>query len=259
MLTMGVDIGSTASKAVIMEDGERILAKQLVAVGTGTRGPAEVYQKVLAQAGVSRGDLGRIVATGYGRLKFAEADRELSEVSCHGRGMRFLCPQVRTVIDIGGQDAKALLLDEWGNLDNFIMNDKCAAGTGRFLEAMSRVLDVQVEEMGALSERSRNPVSISSTCAVFAESEVISRLSSDEKVEDILAGIHASVAKKVSGLAVRVGYLPQVAMSGGVAKNRGIVRAMEQELKCPILVPEDCQMAGAIGAALFAYRDLKKK
>lgn len=258
MLTMGVDIGSTASKAVIMEDGKRIIARQLVAVGTGTRGPSEVYKKILEEAGVNRSGIARIVATGYGRLTFAQADRELSEVSCHGKGMRFLCPRVCTVIDIGGQDAKALLLDDRGNLENFIMNDKCAAGTGRFLEAMSRVLDVQVEDMGRLSEKSQNPVSISSTCAVFAESEVISRLSSDEKVEDILAGIHASVAKKVSGLAARVGYRPQVAMSGGVAKNKGIVRAMEQELKCGILVPEDCQMAGAIGAALFAYQDMTR-
>lgn len=252
MLTMGVDIGSTASKAVILEDGKRIMARQLVAAGTGTRGPAEVYKKALEEAGVERSQITRVFATGYGRLNFAQADRELSEVSCHGKGMVFLCPQVRTVIDIGGQDAKALLLDDWGYLDHFIMNDKCAAGTGRFLEAMSRVLDVQVEDMGMLSERSQNPVSISSTCAVFAESEVISRLSSGETVEDIVAGIHVSVAKKVSGLAVRVGYRPQVAMSGGVAKNRGIVRAMEQELQCEILVPEDCQMAGAIGAALFA-------
>lgn len=252
MLTMGVDIGSTASKAVILEDGKRIMARQLVAAGTGTRGPGEVYKKALEEAGVERSQITRVVATGYGRLNFAQADRELSEVSCHGKGMVFLCPQVRTVIDIGGQDAKALLLDDWGYLDHFIMNDKCAAGTGRFLEAMSRVLDVQVEDMGMLSESSQNPVSISSTCAVFAESEVISRLSSGETVEDIVAGIHVSVAKKVSGLAVRVGYRPQVAMSGGVAKNRGIVRAMEQELQCEILVPEDCQMAGAIGAALFA-------
>lgn len=258
MLTMGVDIGSTASKAVIMEDGERIVAKATVCVGTGTRGPAEVYRQVLENAGVVREDIARVVATGYGRLKFTQADRELSEVSCHGKGVRFLCPDVRTVIDIGGQDAKALLLDEWGNLENFMMNDKCAAGTGRFLEAMARVLDVQVEELGEISLKSKNPTSISSTCAVFAESEVISRLSSEEKIEDIAAGIHASVAKKVGGLAIRVGYLPQVAMSGGVAKNKGIVKAMEQELNCSIVVPEDCQLAGAIGAALFAYWDMKR-
>ena len=186
-------------------------------------------------------------------MNFEMADRELSEVSCHGRGVRFLLPDVRTVIDIGGQDAKALLLDERGNLDNFIMNDKCAAGTGRFLEAMARVLDVAVEEMGELSERSERPVSISSTCAVFAESEA-----NGERIEDIVAGIHTSVAKKVSGLAIRMGYRPRVAMSGGVAQNRGIVRAMERELGCGITVPEDCQLAGAIGAALFAYSDMEK-
>ncbi|MDO4269163.1 MAG: acyl-CoA dehydratase activase [Eubacteriales bacterium] len=257
MLTMGVDIGSTASKAVIIRDGKEIVARQLVAVGTGTRGPQQVYQGVLAQAGVVRADIARVVATGYGRLKFAEADRELSEVSCHGRGISFLCPGIRTVIDIGGQDAKALALDLGGNLENFIMNDKCAAGTGRFLEAMARVLDIPVEEMGMLSAQAQHPVSISSTCAVFAESEVISRLAAGEQAADIVAGIHASVARKVSGLAVRAGVHAPIAMSGGVAKNRGIVEAMERELHSPITVPEDCQLAGAIGAALFAYRDLK--
>ena len=258
MLTMGVDIGSTASKAVIMEDGSRILARALVAVGTGTRGPQEVYKKVLEESGVTRDQISRIVATGYGRMKFQEADRELSEVSCHGKGVKYLCPEARTVIDIGGQDAKAMLLDENGNLDDFVMNDKCAAGTGRFLDAMARVLDVDVTELGAISERSEHPTSISSTCAVFAESEVISRLAADEHIEDIAAGIHASVAKKVGGLALRIGYQPQVVMSGGVAKNRGIVKALERELKCSILVPEDCQMAGAIGAALFAWNDVLK-
>ena len=258
MLTMGVDIGSTASKAVILEDGSRIVAKRVVPVGTGTRGPREVYESTLAAAGVRGSEISRVVATGYGRMNFEMADRELSEVSCHGRGVRFLLPDVRTVIDIGGQDAKALLLDERGNLDNFIMNDKCAAGTGRFLEAMARVLDVAVEEMGELSERSERPVSISSTCAVFAESEVISRLANGERIEDIVAGIHTSVAKKVSGLAIRMGYRPRVAMSGGVAQNRGIVRAMERELGCGSTVPEDCQLAGAIGAALFAYSDMEK-
>ncbi len=257
MLTMGVDIGSTASKAVILEDGLRILAKEVVPVGTGTRGPGEVYRNVLEYAGVKAEHISRVVATGYGRMNFSEADRELSEVSCHGRGVKFLMPDIRTIIDIGGQDAKAMLLDERGGLDNFIMNDKCAAGTGRFLEAMARVLDVKVEDMGELSMKSDNPVSISSTCAVFAESEVISRLSGGERIEDIIAGIHVSVAKKVSGLAIRMGYIPKVAMSGGVAKNSGIVRAMERELGCLITVPEDCQMAGALGAALFAYDDIQ--
>lgn len=259
MLTMGVDIGSTTCKAAIISGGKEVIAKGLVAVGTGTRGPMQVYREVLDQAGLSRDAIARVVATGYGRLNFVEAERELSEVSCHGMGMHFLCPKARTIIDIGGQDAKALLLNERGNLDNFIMNDKCAAGTGRFLEAMAKILDIRVEDMGETAERAQNPVSISSTCAVFAESEVISRLSSGEKMEDILAGIHASIARKVSGLAIRVGCQPPVAMSGGVAKNKGIVAALEKELKCNITVPTDCQLAGAIGAALFAYQDMQKK
>lgn len=259
MLTMGVDIGSTTSKAVILEDGTEMIAKYIVPVGTGTRGPAEVYQGVLDQAGITRTEIARVVATGYGRLNFKMADRELSEVSCHGRGSHFLLPNVRTVIDIGGQDAKAFLIDSHGGLKDFMMNDKCAAGTGRFMEAMARVLDVDIEAMGDLSLESKKPVAISSTCAVFAESEVISRLSGGEEIADIIAGIHNSIAKKVSGLAIRVGVIPEVAMSGGVAKNKGIVKAMEQELKCSIEVPKDCQMAGAIGAALFAWQDLERK
>lgn len=255
MLVMGVDIGSSACKAIIMRDEPKreIVAAKKVDAGTGTRGPREVFTGVMEQAGLSRGEIDAVVATGYGRLNFQDADKEISEVSCHGRGIGFLCPGTRTVIDIGGQDAKAILLNERGDLENFMMNDKCAAGTGRFLEAMSRVLDVPIEEMGEASLRSKRPASISSTCAVFAESEVISRLSSGERTEDILAGIHTSVAKKVSGLAIRVGYRTPVVMSGGVAKNGGIVRAMEAELHCPISVPQECQMAGAIGAALFAF------
>ena len=216
MLTMGVDIGSTASKAVILEDGSRIVAKRVVPVGTGTRGPREVYESTLAAAGVKGSEISRVVATGYGRMNFEMADRELSEVSCHGRGVRFLLPDVRTVIDIGGQDAKALLLDERGNLDNFIMNDKCAAGTGRFLEAMARVLDVEVEEMGELSGRSSHPVSISSTCAVFAESEVISRLANGEKIEDIVAGIHLGGKK-----GQRSGYPHGLPAQSGYERGRG--------------------------------------
>ena len=259
MLTMGIDIGSAASKAVILEDGVRIVAGTVVSAGTGTRGPSQVYAEVLDQAGVKETEISRIVATGYGRMNFQKADRELSEVSCHGRGMHFLLPDVRTVIDIGGQDAKTLLLDERGNLSHFLMNDKCAAGTGRFLEAMARVLDIRIEDMGEIAEQSQNPVSISSTCAVFAESEVISRLAGGEAIPDILAGIHGAVAKKVSGLAIRMGYQPKVAMSGGVARNHGVVKAMERELGCPVQVPDCCQLAGALGAALYAYGDLINK
>lgn len=259
MLTLGIDIGSTTSKAVIIEDGKKIVAKNIIPVGTGTRGPDEVFQSVLAQSEVSQKQIDRIVATGYGRMKFKLADRELSEISCHGKGVRFLIPDVRTIIDIGGQDAKVLQLNDRGILENFIMNDKCAAGTGRFLDVMAGVLDIDINNMGTRSLQAKKPVSISSTCTVFAESEVISRLSNGENIDDIIAGIHRSVAKKVGSLAIRLGYTDHVAMSGGVARNIGVVKAMEEELKCPIAVHPDCQLAGAIGAALFAYDDLIKK
>lgn len=257
MLTMGVDIGSTTSKAVILEDGARIIAKSIIPVGTGTRGPREVLDSVLKLAGAGLDQIARTVATGYGRMHFDLAARQVSEVSCHGKGVHFLVPEARTVVDIGGQDAKAILLDENGRLSNFMMNDKCAAGTGRFLEVMARVLDIRIEDMGELAQKADDVVSISSTCAVFAESEVISRLAANERPENILAGIHRSVAKKVVSQVMRIGVVPAVAMSGGVARNRGVVAALSEELHLPIQVPEDCQLAGAIGAALFAWEDMK--
>lgn len=260
MLTMGVDIGSTASKAVVMCDGNEIVSECIIPVGTGTRGPKEVFQKALEKAQITEDQVDRILATGYGRLGFKKAARELSELSCHAKGVHYLVPEAGSVIDIGGQDAKAIRLDENGALDNFTMNDKCAAGTGRFLEVMARVLDVKVEDMGDISLKSEKQISISSTCAVFAESEVISRLANEETIEDIAAGIHRSVAKKVASLLVRMGPVRKnVVMSGGVAKNGGVVRALEKEIGCEITVPEKCQLAGAIGAAIYAYEDLMKE
>ena len=197
------------------------------------------------------------VVTGYGRMKFQQANEQISELSCHAMGIHYLVPSARTIIDIGGQDAKAIQVAPNGRLQNFVMNDKCAAGTGRFLEVMSKVLDIPIEDLGAISANSTREVSISSTCTVFAESEVISQLSANEKVEDIVAGIHRSVAKRVSGMALRIGCEPDVAMSGGVALNSGVVRAMEKELGTPVLVHPDCQLAGAIGAALLAWEKVK--
>lgn len=256
MLTLGVDIGSTTSKAALLEDGTRLIGRMLIPAGTGTRGPREIYQAILHEAGVQPEQVSRTVATGYGRMGFRPADREVSEVTCHSKGVHFLVPTVRTVVDIGGQDAKGMIVAPDGRPLDFVMNDKCAAGTGRFLEAMSRVLDVPVGEMGPLSLQAAKPTAISSTCTVFAESEVISRLSQDEAIPDILAGIHLSVARRVAGLVLRLDVAPDVVMSGGVARNRGVVAALEQELGQKILVPDDCQLAGAIGAAVIAWEDL---
>lgn len=259
MYTMGIDIGSASSKAVILKDGEEVVAKLVVSLGTGTTGSEQVYNAVLEEAGISQKDLAYTVVTGYGRMKFPYADTQVSELSCHAVGIHYLLPAARTVIDIGGQDAKALQVSSSGRLMNFVMNDKCAAGTGRFLEVMSRVLDIPITEMGAISARSTQEVSISSTCTVFAESEVISQLSNNEKIEDIVAGIHRSVAKRVAGMALRIGCEPEVAMSGGVALNSGIVSAMEKELGTSIMVHPDCQLAGAFGAALLAWEKISEK
>ena len=259
MFTLGIDIGSASSDAVILEDGTHIVSKAVFPLGAGTAGPQQTYETVLGAAGLVPEDIDAAVATGYGRMNCPYAKEQLSELSCHAKGIHFLLPNVRTIIDIGGQDAKALRIGPQGQLMNFVMNDKCAAGTGRFLEVMARVLDLPIEELGPVSERSTHPVSISNTCTVFAESEVISQMSSHAAIEDIAAGIHRSVAKRVAGMALRIGKEPDVAMSGGVALNIGVVHAMEEELETPVQVHPYCQLAGAIGAAVVAWENLQKK
>lgn len=259
MYTLGIDIGSTSSKAVILKDGAKLISNKVVPMGTGTVGPAQALSSVFEESGLSPEQIGYTVSTGYGRMNCSQADEQISELSCHARGIHFLLPDVRTVIDIGGQDAKALKISESGQLIAFQMNDKCAAGTGRFLDVMARVLNVDISELGELSQKSENPVSISNTCTVFAESEVISQLSSNVPIENVAAGIHNSVAKRVAGMALRLGRPTSLAMSGGVARNTGVVRAMEHELGCPVLVHPLCQSAGALGAAILAWEKLKKE
>ncbi len=259
MYTLGIDIGSTSSDAVVMRDGRDIIAASVVSLGAGTIGPQLAYEKVLKEAKITAEDIGGAVATGYGRKTCDYAAKDLSELTCHAKGIHFLIPTARTVIDIGGQDAKVLQIGAQGQLMNFAMNDKCAAGTGRFLEVMAKVLNVKIEDMGSLSMKAKEPVSISNTCTVFAESEVISQLSSKKDIADIAAGIHRSVAKRVAGMAMRVGKQPDVAMSGGVALNAGIVKALEEELNTSILVHPYCQLAGAIGAAMAAWEDIREE
>ena len=259
MYTLGIDIGSTSSKAVILRDGSELLANQVISLGTGTIGPEQALDAALREAGIARSDIAFTVVTGYGRMNYASADAQVSELSCHAKGIHFLMPKVRTIIDIGGQDAKALQLSETGQLLAFQMNDKCAAGTGRFLEVMAKVLNVGIGDLGALSAQADKPAVISNTCTVFAESEVISQLSASVSAANIAAGIHNSVAKRVAGMALRLGHPSALAMSGGVALNAGVVRAMARELGCPIQVHPLCQSAGAIGAALFAWEKHTKK
>lgn len=254
MYTLGIDIGSTSSKAAILKDGKELIAHVVEPLGTGTIGPETALRQVFKLSGLTQKDIHFTIATGYGRLSCSIADEQISELSCHASGIHFLLPEVRTVIDIGGQDAKALTISPDGRLTAFQMNDKCAAGTGRFLDVMARVLNVPISRLGPLSEQSTHPASISNTCTVFAESEVISQLSAQIPLADIAAGIHNSVAKRVAGMALRLGRPECTAMSGGVALNIGVVHAMERELGCPITVDPLCQSAGAIGAALLAFK-----
>ena len=251
--TLGIDIGSTASKCVMLADGKDIVAKSLISVGAGTSGPQRAIDEVLSAAGKKREDMAYVLATGYGRNSLMDyADKQMSELSCHAKGAHFLFPEVHTVIDIGGQDVKVLEIEN-GVMTNFAMNDKCAAGTGRFLDVMARVLEVDVKDLGRLGAMSTKYVGISSTCTVFAESEVISQLSMGTDKCDIINGIHRSVAGRVAGLAHRIGVRDQVVMTGGVAQNQGIVKALQDELGHEIHTSPLTQYNGALGAALFAF------
>lgn len=257
--TMGIDIGSAASKCVILKDGSDIVTTSLVHAGAGSSGPERAVRQALENAGLEAEALSCVLATGYGRAQVSMADYQMSELSCHAKGAYELFPGAGTVIDIGGQDAKVLRIGRQGNLENFVMNDKCAAGTGRFLEVMARILEVELSDMAKLARESVKKVDISSTCTVFAESEVISQLAGGSNKCDILDGIHRSVAGRVSGLARRVGVVDTVVMTGGVARNDGVLKALERELQTKIVTSPLAQYAGALGAALFAYEKWRKK
>lgn len=256
--TLGIDVGSTASKCVILKDGKDIVAKSLVDVGTGTSGPARSIKEVLDNAHMMREDMAFTLATGYGRNSLEGiADKQMSELSCHAMGASFLWPNVHTVIDIGGQDVKVIHVEN-GAMTNFQMNDKCAAGTGRFLDVMANILEVKVSQLAELGAQSKKRISISSTCTVFAESEVISQLSKGADKVDIIAGIHRSVASRVIGLANRVGVVKDVVMTGGVAQNYGVRQALEEGLGVEIKTSPLAQYNGALGAALYAYKKALK-
>ena len=243
MYTLGIDIGSASSKAVILKDGTDVVASAVVQVGTGTSGPGRVLEEVFSNVDLTQEDMDYTVATGYGRFSVENADKQLSEITCHAKGIFHLVPSARTIIDIGGQDAKAIQL---------------AAGTGRFLDVMSRVLEVPLDQMGKVHFQAKEWAQVSSTCTVFAESEVISQLSKGLPRESIVAGVHQSVASKACSLAYRIGVKNDVVMCGGVAQNAGVVDAIEKELKQSIIVAPHPQITGALGAALMAYEELKK-
>ena len=226
--------------------------------GAGTQGPEKAVGAALREAGISGDEIKFSVVTGYGRMTYDKADKQITEITCHARGAAHMIPSARTVIDIGGQDAKVIRLDKDGKVENFVMNEKCAAGTGRFLEVMARILDCSIGNLSSLSENASEEIIISNTCTVFAESEVISQLSSGAKRENVAQGAHKSVAKRVAGLGSRIGLAPDVVMTGGVALNKGVVAALEKEIGQKITVVENPQIIGAIGAALYALETASK-
>ena len=254
MITVGIDVGSITTKGAIME-GDRLLGFNLSHTGyyAGRVGQA-LYDELLTENQVSAADVYAVVATGYGRKNVKFADRSVTEITCHGSGAYYLNPEVRTIIDIGGQDSKVISLDPTGRVSDFVMNDKCAAGTGRFLEVMAGALEVMLDEFGRLSKAAVQPSKISSLCTVFAESEVISLISQGEQRENIVAGIHEAIARRVAAMASRVGVQSPIMMTGGVAMNSGVVDALGHTLGQSIQVLPEAQVTGAIGAALLAQK-----
>ncbi len=258
MFTFGVDIGSTTSKCVVLKDGTQIVGSSLYVGGIGTGSPEKARREALEKAGITEDELSGTTATGYGRNRTENADYNVSELSCHALGAHLIFPNVRTIIDIGGQDAKVISLMENGRMKDFLMNDKCAAGTGRFLDVMANVLQVPVNEMSGVAAGATAPAPISSTCTVFAESEVISQLANGVKMPELLSGICESVATRVASLAKRINIVPEVCMSGGVAQNEAVRSALSRHIGFPILFSDKAQLFGAIGAARYAYEKALK-
>ncbi|HHV57163.1 MAG TPA: 2-hydroxyglutaryl-CoA dehydratase [Firmicutes bacterium] len=258
MLVAGIDSGSTATKVVLLADG-RVCAAYTAATGADPqRAAARCLEAALARAGAPAADVSAVVATGYGRERVSQADRTLTEITCHARGAHALVPEARTVIDIGGQDSKVIRLDDAGLLLDFVMNDKCAAGTGRFLEVMANRLEIDLTSFGGEWLRAKEAAKVSSTCTVFAESEVIGLVAAGTPRPVIIRGLCEAVAARIAGMARRAGVVPAVVFTGGVSLNAGVRKSLEQLIGQKIVVPPLSQFMGAYGAALFA-RDLAQE
>lgn len=257
MLTAGIDVGSVATKAVLVNRAQLFHLERPTGWSPRQAG-RDTYTELLRLAGADSRNVSRVVVTGYGRVALDFADRSVTEITCHARGARYLCPGVGLVLDIGGQDSKVIRIDSGGRVLDFVMNDKCAAGTGRFLTVLAAALGLDVSELGDLG-REVKPAVINSMCTVFAESEVVGLLAEDVPKERIVRGIHDSIARRMAGMAGRLsrgldaGAL--VVFTGGVARNAGVREALEARLGLPVVVPRLCQYAGALGAALLAAED----
>ncbi|MFQ5704731.1 MAG: acyl-CoA dehydratase activase [Gemmatimonadales bacterium] len=249
----GVDVGSTQTKAVIINEQREIVCRALTETGANVIRAAEnAFAEALSVGDIREEEVEYVVGTGYGRYKVTFGNTQVTEISCHGRGAVHMFPNTRTVVDMGGQDTKAIKVSPVGEIVDFCMNDKCAAGTGRFLGAASSALDIPLPDLGPTALRGERPVKISTTCTVFAESEVLSWLGKGKKIEDILLGVHQSIAARSAGLLRRVGVEEEVTFTGGVARNLAMIEALNDKLGVKMNVSEESHFMGALGAALFA-------
>jgi len=249
----GVDVGSTQTKAVILNEDRAIVGRSLIDTGANVIKAAESsFIAALGQANIDEEEVEYVVGTGYGRYRVTFGNSQVTEISCHGRGAVHLFPETRTVIDMGGQDTKAISVNAEGEIVDFCMNDKCAAGTGRFLQAAAAALDIPLDDLGPLSLQGQNPVKISTTCTVFAESEVLAWIGKGKKIEDVLWGVHQSIATRSVGLLRRVGINDEITFTGGVSLNEGMVKAIEGRLERRLNLSADSHYMGALGAAMFA-------
>jgi predicted CoA-substrate-specific enzyme activase len=249
----GVDVGSTQTKAIIINEKREIVARALTDTGANvTRAANKGFAEALLAAGLKREDVAYVVGTGYGRYKVTFGDAQITEISCHARGASFLFPNTRTVIDMGGQDAKGIHIGPDGDVKDFVMNDKCAAGTGRFLANAAEALSLSLDDIGEIAMRAKNPVRLTTVCTVFVESDIMSYLAQGKKVEDILGGVHSAIAARTISLVRRVGIEPEVTFTGGVSRNIGMVRGLEEKLGMKVNVSPDSHFVGALGAAIFA-------
>ncbi|MDO5784510.1 MAG: acyl-CoA dehydratase activase [Eubacteriales bacterium] len=249
----GIDSGSTSTDVVILNKNKEIVTGIILPTGAGAAiGAERALEEALKDAKLQREDIDALVTTGYGRGAIQDGDKSITEITCHARGAHYLDPQVRTVVDIGGQDSKVIRMDENGAVVNFVMNDKCAAGTGRFLEMMARTMEMSLDKMSVTGLHYEEDITISSMCTVFAESEVVSLIAQNKATDDIVHGLNKAVASKTASLAKRVGGEEKYMMTGGVSKNKGLVKTLEEKLGAELVISDKAQLCGALGAALFA-------
>ena len=257
MITAGCDIGSLTAKAVILKDGKILASEVMLASAHPEKSAIEVIKRAVEKAGIKIEDIEYSVGTGYGRKHIPFVNSSDSEIVCHGRGAVWQVPSARTVVDIGGQDAKAIRIDDKGNVERYVYNDKCASGTGRFLEIIADSLDIKLDEMGTISERASEKLTLSNQCVIFAETEIISLVNEGKDIPDIISALHQAVANRAASLAKSILVVPDAVMTGGVAKNSGMFSALERALGVKLHRVENPQINGALGAALLAMDALE--